>query len=106
MSEKGFFAALFDFSFTDFIALKLIKLLYILALVGVGLVALTVLIRGFSEGIGSGILGLILAPIVFIIGAIAARVYMELIIVLFRIAENTHRTVELLAARKEDTGQH
>lgn len=102
MSEKSFFGALYDLSFNEFVTLKLIKVLYILSLIGIGIFSLTMLLGGFKQGFGGAIMGLILAPLVFIIGSIAARVYMELIIVLFRIADNTHRTVELLSTRNND----
>ena len=40
-----------------------------------------------SQGGGAAIVGLILAPIFFLLYVIFARVWMELIIVIFRIAE-------------------
>jgi len=39
-SAKGFFEALFDFSFTSFVTSKLVKLLYALAIVAAALGAL------------------------------------------------------------------
>ncbi|MBU1706638.1 DUF4282 domain-containing protein [bacterium] len=88
---KGFFGALFDFTFTDFITTKIIKLLYILLLIAVGVGALVAIVTAFGISAWLGLLTLlILAPLGFVIGVICIRVYMEIIIVLFRIAENTN----------------
>ena len=90
MSEyKGFLAVLFDLSFSEFITAKLIKLLYVIAIGLSGLVALGVLIYGFTSGGFMAVLGLILAPIVFVLYVLNARIWLELIMVVFRIAENT-----------------
>ncbi|MEW5986066.1 MAG: DUF4282 domain-containing protein [Chloroflexota bacterium] len=94
-----FISALLDLSFTEFITTKLIKVLYVvlltiiaLSLVGGVIMGLIALFSG--DGILQG-LGLIcLSPIVAFIYVILARVWTELIIVLFRIAENTTEMVQ------------
>ena len=93
---KGFFSRLFDFSFTEFITTELIKLLYGLAMVFAGLGALVFIGMGFTAHPIVGVLFLIVSPLVFVIYVIFARVYLELIIVAFRIAENTKETAEAL----------
>jgi hypothetical protein len=96
MEGKGFFAALFDMSFSEFITIKLIKVLYMLAIVGAGIGALVIVGGGLATAEGAGkLLYLILAPVLFIVYVIGARVWLELIIVIFKIAENTTK----LAAR-------
>jgi uncharacterized membrane protein len=85
----GFFGALFDFSFSNFITTKLIKVLYILSIILAGLFALAILGAGVAQGAGAGLFALIIAPVLFLFYVIIARVWMELIIVVFRIAENT-----------------
>lgn len=94
MDAKGFFGALFDLSFTEFITTRLVKLLYILVITFGVLMALGMLIGAMSRGWGPTIGALFVAPIFLLLYIIFARVYMELIIVLFRIAENTGRMVE------------
>lgn len=91
MSEyKGFFGALFDLSFSEFVTTRLIKLLFMIAIAASALCALVMIIYGFSFGGGTvGFLSLILAPIIFFIDVLLARIWLELIIVVFRIAENT-----------------
>ena len=91
-SQKGagFFQALFDFSFTDFVTSKIIKLLYGLTIFFAAIIALIIIIAGFSAHPGAGILALlIVAPLIFLISVIYGRVLLEIIIVIFRIAEHT-----------------
>jgi uncharacterized membrane protein len=100
MEDKGFFGALFDMSFSEFVTTKLVKLLYILLLIAIaiGLVVglITSLVSMFSRGgFLAGLMGLIFTPIGALIWIIMARVWMELIIVVFRIAENTTDLVEM-----------
>jgi len=90
MEQKlGFLAALADFSFSEFITTKIIKILYGLGIVFACIVALACLVTGFKIGIASGILMLILSPVIFLLIVIYARVTLEILIVVFRIAENT-----------------
>jgi hypothetical protein len=97
---KGFFGTLFDLSFSEFITTKLIKVLYILLLI---LVAIGFVIAFFSSlvtmfsrgGFLQGLVGIVLTPIGALIYVILARMWMELIIVIFRIAENTTELVRL-----------
>ena len=90
METKGFFGRLFDLSFNEFITTKIITVLYVCAMVGAGVWGLTILFGGFASKSFGGILaGLVLAPIAFLVGTILARIWLETLIVLFRIAENT-----------------
>ena len=82
-----FLRALFDFSFSQFITTRLIRLLYAIGVVIAALSALGGIIRGFNESAGAGVVALIVAPLVFLLVVIIARVWLELVIVVFRIAE-------------------
>lgn len=89
MNDRGFFQSLFDFSFRSFITSKLIPVLYALVMIGAVFYALFVLVSLSQVARGTGIiLGLIAAPIVFFFMVLLGRVYLEVIIVLFRIAES------------------
>jgi uncharacterized membrane protein len=79
--------ALFDLSFSEFLFPKLIKVLYILGLVNVFLFVFGFVITSFRLGFRVGIFTLLVSPIILIISIITIRVYMELLIVIFRIAE-------------------
>ena len=90
MDKKGFFGALLDFSFTEFITTKLIKLLYILALIGIALGALGIIIIGTTIGKFGGFLFTLLigAPLFILFSTIMTRVWLEILVVLFRLYEN------------------
>lgn len=93
--DKGFLASLFDFTFTDFITTKIIRILYILWLVAAGIGALVLIVGAFAKSAALGLLMLIiLAPLGFTITVIYGRVWLEIVIVIFRIAENTAQIAE------------
>lgn len=87
--DQGFLASLYEFSFRHFITVRIVPVLFGIGLVGAVIATIGVIVAGFQSSIGVGILALILSPLVFLLASIAVRVYMELIIVYFRIAENT-----------------
>lgn len=92
---KGFLSALFDLSFTSFVTTKLIKVLFVLLIVICALMALGIAASGFNQGTGTGVLALvIIAPIVFFLGVIYSRVLLEIIIVIFRMAEHLAEIAE------------
>lgn len=84
---SGFVGSLFDLSFNTFITKKIISFLYVLAMAGAALFALSAVIAGFNVSAIVGILALILSPIPFLLFVIYARVVLELISVIFRIEE-------------------
>jgi len=94
MAEKGFLGSLFNLSFTEFITTRVIKVLFILAIIFAAIAALVMIVSGFAGGVLSGIVLLIISPILFLVYVILARVWLELVIVIFRIAENTGRLAE------------
>jgi hypothetical protein len=86
MQAKGFFASLFDYSFSSFVTPKIIKLLYVLMTILVALATLLLILRAFKSSTGAGILVLlVVGPIFFVISMIYVRVGLELLIVFFRI---------------------
>jgi hypothetical protein len=86
--EKGFFASLFDMSFSSFITTKLVKVIFIIWMILAVIVAIGLIVAGFQESAGLGILALVLSPVAFLLYMILGRVYCEMMIVLFRIAEH------------------
>ncbi len=94
MKNKGFIGMLFDLSFSEFVTTRLIKILFIIGVVFAAICSLSFIVGGFSAGAGEGILFLILSPIVFFLFVLISRIWCELIIVMFRIAENTGRIVD------------
>ena len=89
--NKSFISSLFDFSFTDFITPKIISTLYIIGVIFAIIGSLAFIVVGFTQGIGAGIVALLLSPIYFALMVIFIRVYMEIIIILFKINEGISR---------------
>ncbi len=88
--QPGFFGALFDFSFSNFITSKLIPVLYVLGIALCGLVSISVLLNGLSMGGVFALLSLLMVPAVFLLTVMYLRVMLEVMIVLFRIAEDVN----------------
>lgn len=88
IETKGFFASLFDFSFSEFITSKIIKFLYILSIIVIVLLALAVIIICFKKSKGTGIAALVFSPLIFLLFVILDRIWLEMMIVIFRIAEH------------------
>lgn len=88
--ERGFFASLFDFSFSSFVTVRLIKVIYALFIAGSAVFALLFVASAFQASVLFGLFVLlIVAPVLFFFYVILARVYLELVVAIFRIAENT-----------------
>jgi hypothetical protein len=90
--------AILDFSFTNFVTTKLIKVLYAISLIFIVLGFFVSLLVGiwtmFDSSFGSGAVILCMSPFVLVIYVLMARVWSEFIIVIFRIAENMAELVE------------
>ena len=87
---------LWDFSFTEFMTLKIVKFLYVLAIIGAGLVGLGIIGEGLASHSGLKVItSLILGPVVFLACVLGARLWLEMTVVIFRIAENTNKLVKL-----------
>lgn len=82
---------LLDLRFTRFITVSIVKVLYLVGVVMVALTVLTWIIAGFTQGAMVGIAMLVLSPLFLLLGVILVRIYLEVLVVLFRIAENTAR---------------
>lgn len=94
MSDStGFVNSLFDLSFKELITTKIIRILYVIAIGIAAVIALGFIVKAFGSSFLLGLLVLVLSPIIFLIYVIFFRVWMEIILVLFRIAENTDKMV-------------
>ena len=98
--EKGFFASLFDISFSSLITTKVIKVVYVISMIVIGLAALVFIIAAAASDGGGGavIFALIVMPIFALLYLIYTRIILEVIIVLFRIMEKNVELVEIQRA--------
>jgi hypothetical protein len=101
-NKSSFLHLLFDFSFHRSVTVKMMKFLYILSILFAGLMALFFIFVGFETSIWFGIFALlIVAPVVSLLTVIFIRVFLEMILVVFRTAD--HVADKGLASGKEKT---
>jgi hypothetical protein len=90
-NDRGFFGSLFDFSFDNFIAPKLVKFLYVLSLIIISILAIVFVVGGLV-GLGNGspiaLLAIILAPLIWLVYLVGARLWLEFFIVIFKISDD------------------
>ncbi len=98
--SRGFLSALFDFGFTSFVTPKVIKVLYMLIVIGTVVSALVFTIIVFKASTVFGILTLVFADPLFILIVLAIyRIILEFFVVTFRVAE------DIRALRERDGGE-
>ncbi len=99
--RRGFISALFDFSFTDFITPRIISVIFIIALILSGLGLVGFIVNFFiTQGLILGVVALVLSPLLFFVYAIIVRVYLEFIMVLFKIYEGIRALKPVDAGRR------
>jgi hypothetical protein len=105
MPEQGFLASLFDVEFKSLITTKVIKVLYILSMIGIGLVALAFVVAAFNNNAAAGLLVLIIvAPLMSLLYLVYVRVLLEIVIAVFRIMETNTELVALQRGRGRGGG--
>jgi hypothetical protein len=99
IKKAGFIRSLFDLRFDSFVTPKLITVLYVLGMIVVGLALLAMIVSGFGSIILGfrihawgftlkGLLLLVLSPVIAIIYLALIRMWLELVVVLFKIKES------------------
>lgn len=84
--EKGYFASLFDLSMTEMITPKIIRIVFIIGLLGLLVGAVFGLVTAIMSGEVVAIILALLAVVVgFLVAAIMLRIYLEIVLVFFRI---------------------
>jgi hypothetical protein len=94
ITGKGFWAKFFDLSFSEFVTPSVIRVLFILFLVLIGLSVIGGVINGFLWSPALGVFALIGGLIGGFVSLILARVFLEIVIVFFHIDENTREIVK------------
>ena len=86
---KGLIGSLFDFSFTSLVTTKIIRFAYALIVILLSLGALVFLLTGLASGTTTGVLSaLVVVPLTYLVYLILTRIWMEFLIVVFRIGED------------------
>lgn len=94
MQDRGFFGRLFDLSFSEFITTSVVRFLYVLLLIVIAIGYLVAIITGFANSFGRGLLMIVVGAVGALLYILFARIWMEILIVVFRIAENTQELAE------------
>lgn len=92
--QRGFFESLMDTRFDNLITPKLVRFLYIVGMVVLAIGALVWVIAGFANSAGTGVLFLVLAPLGALVYLIVLRLYLELVVVAFKIREAADQIAE------------
>ncbi|MFC7725921.1 DUF4282 domain-containing protein [Nocardioides sp. GCM10028917] len=91
-STKGFFGALFDMSFTTFVTPMIIKVVYIIGLIAIGLGTLFFAVSGFfGDNPGVGIVTLIVSPLGGLLYLCFFRMMCEFYVAITRMSEDINR---------------
>ena len=90
----GLTRVLTDLSFKEFVTPRIIRTVYLISLIGAGLAAVTWMFSGFADGITQGFLHFVTGPVAFFVYLLTARVGLEVMLAIFRIAENTEKLRE------------
>lgn len=90
-SPAGFFASLFDFSFSTFITPKVVKFVYMIALAALVLGWLSFLFGAFGRSAGYGLVVLVLGPIFILLYLVFIRITLEFYLAMVRMSEDIHQ---------------
>jgi hypothetical protein len=92
-NQKGFFASLLDFSFSSLITTRIIKVVYVIFTILISLGYIVFFVEALRRGGGGVVIGIIGAPIGWLLNMIFFRMFLEFIIVVFGIGEDVRQIV-------------
>lgn len=90
LQAKGFFGALFDFSFDHFVTPSIIRVVYVLGLIGIALTYFMFVIISFQGGAAQGLLTLLFGLIIAFAYLAFWRVMLEFFLAVVRMSEDIH----------------
>jgi len=89
--DKNFFAGLVDFSFQQVLARRIVKLLYILGILGGGIYGVIYVVLGFQRSSADGLIALVSAIVCLFVGILIWRVVLEMVLTMLRICDGIDR---------------
>lgn len=99
-APRGALAWVFDWTFDVLVTAQLVRLIYVLLLAGLAIGAVVSLIASLGAG---ELRAVLVVPLAFLLGAFLSRVFCELLILGFRIAEHLAAIrAALVAAQPRD----
>ena len=94
----GVVSALLDFSFTEFVTTRLVKAIYVLAVVLGGVLGLVGVAYDLSRSLLVGLLAALVASAAFAVLVLAVRIWLEALLVVSRLADYAAEMLEHEAA--------
>jgi len=89
--EKNFFAGIFDFGFHSSLLRRLVKILYVLAIVFGGVAVVAEVVVGYQQSPAQGLINLVAGIVSLFVGVLVVRALLELALVVLRVAEGIER---------------
>ena len=89
--EKNFFAGLVDFGFRQQQVRKLVKILYVIAVLGGFVTVVAEVVLGFQQSQSQGLVALVAGLVAFFVWVLLSRLLLELALVMLRTAEGIER---------------
>jgi hypothetical protein len=90
-SSAGVLPALFDFSFNSFVTPKIVRFVYVLATIWAVVMYVIFVFSAFFQSVTSGLIVLVLGPLVAIIWLAVVRIGLEFGISVVRMSEDVHK---------------
>jgi hypothetical protein len=94
--RPGFLTTLFDASFNNLLTVRLVRVLYLLALVSICTYGFIALFLGIGQGGTTALLSVVGVPTLVLLAIGLVRVALEALVVIFRMGEQTERISETL----------
>lgn len=95
--EPSLLGSLFDFDFRTMITPRLVKLLYVLVIVGAGFMGLGMLFNGLTAirvSVPLGVFLILMAPVAFLATVVYGRVLLEFLVIFFKMGEEVSQIRE------------
>jgi len=89
--DKNFFASLVDFSFQQQLLRRIVKLLYILGILGGAIYVIYFIVVGFQQSPADGLINFGVGIVSLFVGILIWRGLLELALIVQRIAESIDR---------------
>ena len=89
--DKNFFTGLFDFAFNHSLLRRLVKLLYVIAILGGGVALVACVVVGMQHSPAEGLINLVAGIVALFVGTLVVRLLLELSLAILRIAEGIER---------------
>lgn len=101
--RKNFGQKLVDFSFSDFVAPRVVGVIYFLSIIGVALAVIGAIFAAFFQGgIFPAIAALVMGPIIAMVYLLFIRVGLEALVAGIITAENTSEIKEFLRQIRDE----